>query len=122
MEYQFFYRLDTLQIDAVYRDCKTNSTVFKDTNVYAEVNVVNPPYAVTRNHKVVLDAEGNVIGTEPTPNPAQPYTPKLYRAYRLAIVTAKRTIYLGELRLEDLTDEEIAALEAEGLTVEEIEG
>jgi len=121
-QYQFFYRLDTHQIDAVYIECKTQSTLFKDTSVYAEVNVVNPPYEVTRNHKVMLDAEGNVVGTEPSPNPVQPHTPKLYRAYHRAVVTAKRTIYLGELLLEDLTDEEIAALEAEGLTVEEIEG
>jgi len=72
VSYQFFFKKDTLQIDAVYRDCKTTSTVFKDTNVYAEVNVTDPPYEVTRDHKVILDAEGNVIDTEPSPNPVQP--------------------------------------------------
>jgi len=75
MKYQFFYRLDTLQIDAVYRDCTTESTVFKDTSVYAEVNVTDPPYEVTRNHKVILDEEGNVVDTEPSPNPVQPMPP-----------------------------------------------
>jgi len=72
MKVQFFYRLDTLQIDAVYRDCTTESTVFKDPSVYAEVNVEDPPYEVTRDHKVVLDADGNIVGSEPSPNPVQP--------------------------------------------------
>jgi len=76
VSYQFFFKKDTLQIDAVYRNCKTQSTVFKDPATYMEVNVVDPPYEVTRNHKVILDAAGNVIGTEPSPNPVQP-TPTL---------------------------------------------
>lgn len=72
VETQFFYRKDTKQIDAVYRDCTTTSAVFKDPATYMEVNVVDPPYEVTRDHKVVLDADGNVIDTEPSPNPVQP--------------------------------------------------
>jgi len=72
VQIQFFYRLDTLQIDAVFRDCTTESTVFKDTDVYAEVNVTDPPYEVTRDHKVVLDAAGRVVDTTPNPNPIQP--------------------------------------------------
>lgn len=72
MEHQFFFRKDTLQIDAVYRNCKTNSTKYKDTSVYTEVNVINPSYEVTRDHKVVLDAGGIVIDTEPNVNPIQP--------------------------------------------------
>jgi len=72
VEFQFFYRLNTLQIDAVYRDCTTESTVFKNPAVYVEVNVIDPPYEVTRDHKVILDAEGNVTGTESSPNPVQP--------------------------------------------------
>jgi len=75
MEFQFFYRRDNQQIDAVYRDCKSNSAVFKDPATYMEVNVTDPPYEVTRDHKVILDTEGNVIGTEPSPNPVQPITP-----------------------------------------------
>lgn len=71
-EYQFFYRRDSLQIDAVYRDCKTHSAKFKDVATYVEVNVTDPPFEVTRDHKVVLDAGGNVVGTEPSPNPIQP--------------------------------------------------
>ena len=46
--------------------------MFKDPAVYAEVNVVDPGYVVTRNHKVVLDAEGHVIGTQEFMNPVQP--------------------------------------------------
>ena len=69
---QFFYRKDTLQIDAVFRGCKTESARFKDKATYMEVNVADPPYPVTRDHKVVLDPEGNVVGTEPSPNPVQP--------------------------------------------------
>lgn len=72
METQFFYRKDTLQIDAVYIDTITQSTVFKDPNVYVEVNVTDPPYVVSRDHKVVLDAQGNVSGTHEFTNPVQP--------------------------------------------------
>lgn len=69
---QFFYRKDTLQICAVYQDCTTESTVFKDPAKYVEINVVDPPYPVTRDHRVVLDAKGDVAGTEPSVNPVQP--------------------------------------------------
>lgn len=72
VEIQFFYKTDTLQIEAVYGDSTTNSSVFKDTNVYTEINVVDPPYSVTRNHKVILNAEGEVIDTEESANPVQP--------------------------------------------------
>lgn len=72
VETQFFYRLDTLQIDAVYLDCKSSSSVFKDSSTYVEVNVADPGYKVTRNHKVVLDAEGHVTGTQGSANPVQP--------------------------------------------------
>lgn len=68
---QFFYRLDTRQIDAVFKGCRTNSTVFKDANVYGEVNVEDPPYEVTRDRIVVLDG-GQVMGTAPSINPIQP--------------------------------------------------
>lgn len=34
--------------------------------------MTDPPYEVTRDHKVVLDIEGNVIGTEPSINSMQP--------------------------------------------------
>ena len=71
-DYQFFYRKDTFQIDAVYRDSKTESMVFKDPATYVEVNVTDPLYVVDRDHKVVLGAEGQVIGTEPSVNPVQP--------------------------------------------------
>lgn len=73
--YQFFYRLDTLQIDAVFRDCTTGSTVFKDPAIYVEVNVLDPPYEVTRDHKVILDAQGNVVDTEAHANPVRPAPP-----------------------------------------------
>lgn len=53
----------------------TNSKKFKDANVYAEVNVVNPSYKITRDHKVILGSNGAVIGTEVNLNPLQP-TPK----------------------------------------------
>ena len=72
MEFQYFYRLDTLQIDAVYHDSKTTSSVFKDPAVYVEVNVSDPPYEVSRNHKVVLDGEGQVVDSTPFENPVQP--------------------------------------------------
>lgn len=71
-ETQFFYRLDTLQIDAVFLNAKTNSRVFKNTGMYVEVNVTDPPYEVTRDHKVLLDGEGEVEGTVLFPNPVQP--------------------------------------------------
>ena len=45
---------------------------FKDINVYAEVNINNPSYKVTRDHKVILGFDGNVIATEVSPNPLQP--------------------------------------------------
>lgn len=73
---QFFYRKDTLQIDAVYRDCKTNSVKFNDRDTYVEVNVTNPAYEVSRDHKVVLNKEGKAVGTKPSINPLQP-TPTL---------------------------------------------
>ena len=71
-EYQFFYRLGTLQIDAVNVGCKSGSTKYKDANVYVEVNVTDPPYEVSRNHMVVLDVEDVVIGTHEFTNPVQP--------------------------------------------------
>lgn len=77
MTIQFFYRIDTLQIDAVYRDCKTSSPVFLDPSTYVEVNVTDPGYVVDRNHKVVLDAGGAVIGTHEFENPVQPEEPKV---------------------------------------------
>lgn len=84
MKYQFFYRLDTLQIDAVLRDCKTTSSVFKDPATYMEVNVTDPPYKVTRDRKVVLDAGGTVIGTHEFTNPVQPTPAPDPRAILLA--------------------------------------
>ena len=69
---QFFYRLDTLQIDAVFRGNKTQSHVFKDPSTYVEVNVKDPPYVVSRNHEVILDDDGNVLDTRPSLNPMQP--------------------------------------------------
>jgi len=94
VEIQFFYRKDTLQIDAVFRDCTTTSTVFKDTNVYAEVNVTDPPYEVTRDHKVILDAEGNVIDTGPSPNPVQPTpTPPVYPS-EIPITSPDGTVWI----------------------------
>jgi len=72
VQIQFFYRIDTYQIDALYIDCKSNSTIYKDTNVYVEVNVTDPIYTVSRDHKVILDGEGNVIDTEEFINPTQP--------------------------------------------------
>ncbi len=81
MNIQYFYRKDTLQIDAVFRDCQTNSAVFKDINIYAEVNVENPKYTVSRNHKVQLDAQGSVIGTLESVNPVQPSPPVPPRDY-----------------------------------------
>jgi len=72
VQIQYFYRKDTEQIDAIFRDCQTNSAVWKDVTVYVEVNVEDPPYMVTRDHKVVLAVDGNVIGTVYSPNPFQP--------------------------------------------------
>lgn len=72
MKLQFFYRLDTLQIDAVYIDCKTKSKVFKDLDVYVEVNVKDPSYELSRNRKVILDEGGQVVDTEDSVNPVQP--------------------------------------------------
>lgn len=69
---QFFYRRDTLQIDAVYVNCMTQSMVLRDPKKYVEVHVVDPPYEVTRNHRVVLDDEGEVLTTTPHINPVQP--------------------------------------------------
>jgi len=82
---QFFYRKDTLQIDAVYRGCLSNSTKYVAGDTYEEVIWINPPFDVTRNHKVLLNAEGEVIDTEahenltqPTPTPEEvPETMKL---------------------------------------------
>lgn len=68
---QFFYRKDTFQIDAVFQNCETQSAIFHDPVVYVEVNVDDPPYSVTRNHKVILE-KGKVVGTEPNVNPLQP--------------------------------------------------
>ena len=76
-EYQFFYRTDTLQIDAVYRGCKTESARFKDKATYIEVNVTDPAYEVSRDHKVVLDDDDNVIWTEVQENPLQPTPARL---------------------------------------------
>jgi len=104
--YQFFYRLDPLQIDAVFRDCTTTRTVFQDTHVYAEVNVTDPPYEVTRDHKVVLDEAGNVIGTEPSPNPVQPApTPPVYPS-EIPITSPDGTVWvitvtdMGKIKVE----------------------
>lgn len=72
VSYQLFYRKDTHQIDAVFRDCKTSSAIFRDQDTYTEVNVETPAYAVSRNHKVVLDNEGLVVDTTPSLNPVQP--------------------------------------------------
>ena len=72
VETQFFYRLDTFQIDAVYRGCKSGSSKFTDGDVYAEVNVVDPSYVVSRDHIVILDPQGVVIDTSPNVNPVQP--------------------------------------------------
>lgn len=69
---QLFYRPDTLQIDAVFQECLTTSTKWKDSATYIEVNVTDPPFSVSRNHKVVLDDEGKVVDTEPSANPVQP--------------------------------------------------
>lgn len=69
---QFFYRLDTFQIDAVYRGCKSSSSLFTDGSVYAEVVVEDPPYVVDRDHLVILDAQGRVVDTSPHVNPVQP--------------------------------------------------
>jgi len=71
VEIQFFYRSNTGQIVAVYRGCKTRSQVFKDPATYIEVVVKDPAFAVTRNHKVVLDPKEKVIDTEPSLNPVQ---------------------------------------------------
>lgn len=75
MEVQFFYRKDSKQIDAVFRDCKTNSAVFKDQNkdqnIYAEVNVTDSTYIIGRDYKVVLQ-DSEVINTVPSVNPIQP--------------------------------------------------
>lgn len=71
MKIQFFYRKNTLQIDAVYKNCKTNSTKFKDKTVYTEVNVSDPAYKISRNHKVIIK-KGKIIGTKPSVNPIQP--------------------------------------------------
>lgn len=69
---QFFYRKDTLQIDAVFRNSKTNSTIFKDKTKYVEVNMKTPLYPLSRNHKVKLDPKGKVTGTISHMNPIQP--------------------------------------------------
>lgn len=88
-ELQYFYRKDTLQIDAVYKDAETESSKYKDADVYVEVNVVDPGYAVTRDHKVILDAEGAVVGTEASVNPVQPVeTVELSLCQHLARVSA----------------------------------
>lgn len=75
MKLQFFYRKDTLQVDAVFRNSKTASPVFKDKAKYVEVNVKDPTYEVSRNHKVKLDPKGKVIDTIPHMNPIQPEIP-----------------------------------------------
>lgn len=72
VEIQFFYDKNSLQIMAVYVNVKTGSSVFKDADVYAEVNVEDPPYRVTRDHKVVLDPSGEITGTVASVNPVQP--------------------------------------------------
>lgn len=72
MKIQFFYRIDTLQIDAVFQGCKTNSAKYKDTTKYQEINVKDPLFPITRNHKVILNADEDIIGTEISPNPQQP--------------------------------------------------
>lgn len=74
MEVQYFYRKDTLQIDAVNVDCKTNSSKFKDMEIYVEVNEFNPPYMLSRDHKVVL-ASDVVIDTVYNLNPKVPDYP-----------------------------------------------
>ena len=72
IETQFFFRKDSLQIDAVYRGCKTQSAKWKDPATYIEVVVQDPKYVVSRNYKVVLDAGGHVLRTTQHQNPAQP--------------------------------------------------
>jgi len=54
------------------------------------------------------------------PYPEHPPPTKTYRVYREKITTPRRTIYLQERILEDLTPDEIRTLEGEGLTVEEL--
>lgn len=41
-EFQVFTEIATGKVAAVYRDCKTNSTVFKDKSLYTEDNQINP--------------------------------------------------------------------------------
>lgn len=87
-EIQFFYRINNLQIDAVYKGNKTNSTVFKDSTIYVEVNVTDPPYEVTRDHKVVLATDGTVMTTTPAVNPVQPViTVELPLCEHAAVIT-----------------------------------
>ena len=90
--YQFFYEKGTLQIVAVYHGCKTRSQVWKNPATYIEVNVVDPPYTVTRDHKVVLGPEGAVVGTilagekparVPIPGPAEAKKPWYRRLLHL---------------------------------------
>lgn len=65
-----YFRNETKQIDAIYRDCDTNSPVFRDESVYTRAEIPDE-WGATREHKVVLD-NGNVIGIEPSENPIQP--------------------------------------------------
>jgi len=67
------------------------------------VRFEDPPFAITRDHKFVTDAKGNIVGTEESRNPVQPeeYVPYMikYRPHMKEQIEAE----LQNLQILELT-------------------
>lgn len=73
MNWLFLYDKDTLQIEQVISNSFTMPTVTEsyDEATLVKVEVVDPLYQISRDHKVMLEA-GEVVNSEPSLNPIQP--------------------------------------------------
>jgi len=100
----YFKNKATGVVEAKFTECDTDSPKWNDPAIYEKIIKDKPD--------PILEASFNSFQLT--------IQPKKYRVYTKKIVTDKRTIYIQEVILLDLTLEEIDLLKAEGLTIEEI--
>ena len=76
MYWWVLYTTNTRQIEH-HESCSNvppNGLSF-DPTTHTEARLVDPDFDISRDHTVLLDAQGQVIATTPSPNPVQPVDP-----------------------------------------------